>query len=245
MYFSGVTDALAKGRPGTAHADLTSQLLTIHDILEATTKPLIVHGGTGGSAEHFGFTVRTLERLGVAAIAIDRVASPSGNASLLRGHTQIQEEPNDFAQKISLGKQAQVGNDFSIIAAIDLEPRESGSDAALLQAQRCLAAGADAILIRGGTGNIDGIWELGRRLARLEHRAPLLLAPPASGHWDESQLAEAGIRAVIYADHLLRAAFTNMLLVAEALLRQPGTAEANGSCLPVSEILRILPGIQE
>ena len=41
------------------------------EILEVTTKPIIYDGDNGGPQEHFIFTVKTLERLGVSAIIIE------------------------------------------------------------------------------------------------------------------------------------------------------------------------------
>jgi len=71
MWLSSLTDSTAKGKPDIEAVDVTSRLHGLNDILEVTTKPIIYDGDTGGIAEHFVFTVRTLERLGVSAVIIE------------------------------------------------------------------------------------------------------------------------------------------------------------------------------
>ena len=50
---------------------MTSRFRTIDDIMEVTTKPVIFDGDTGGLTEHFAYTVRTLERMGVSMVIIE------------------------------------------------------------------------------------------------------------------------------------------------------------------------------
>ena len=71
MWMSSLTDSVAKGKPDIEAVDITARLQTLNDVLEVTTKPIIFDGDTGGKTEHFVFTVRTLERLGVSAIVIE------------------------------------------------------------------------------------------------------------------------------------------------------------------------------
>ncbi|MCB1246860.1 MAG: isocitrate lyase/phosphoenolpyruvate mutase family protein, partial [Acidimicrobiia bacterium] len=71
MWVSSLTDSTAKGRPDIEYVDITSRTLTIQDILEVTTKPIILDGDSGGITEHFVFQVKTLERLGVSAVIIE------------------------------------------------------------------------------------------------------------------------------------------------------------------------------
>ena len=48
IWVSSLTDSTAKGRPDIEYVDLTSRLSTIEEILEVTTKPMILDGDTGG-----------------------------------------------------------------------------------------------------------------------------------------------------------------------------------------------------
>jgi len=67
MWASSLTDSTSKGKPDIEAVDTTARATTLNEVLEVTTKPIIYDGDTGGKPEHFQFTVRTLERLGVSA----------------------------------------------------------------------------------------------------------------------------------------------------------------------------------
>ena len=71
MWASSLTDSTSKGKPDIEAVDLTTRLHDLNDSLEVTTKPVIFDGDTGGKPEHFPFTVRTLERLGISAVIIE------------------------------------------------------------------------------------------------------------------------------------------------------------------------------
>jgi phosphoenolpyruvate phosphomutase / 2-hydroxyethylphosphonate cytidylyltransferase len=225
MLYSGLTDSLSKGKPDIGYVDLTSRMNTIHDILGGTTKPLLVDEGKGGLKEHFLFTVKTLERLGVSAVVIE----------------DRQEDIHEFAQKISSGKKAQVTADFSIIARMNSLVFSRGVEDALFRAEVYLKAGADAVMIQSQPDHLVEFFEFCRLFAKFENRIPLLAALPAST-WNENPFLDAGVQGIIYSDHLLRAAYTYMRKTAEMLLRQ--SLEVGDLC-PVNEICDFVPGIQE
>src|SRR3989338_1610501 len=60
IWISSLTDSAAKGKPDIEYVDFTSRLNTINEILEVTTKPIILDGDSGGLTEHFTFMVKTL-----------------------------------------------------------------------------------------------------------------------------------------------------------------------------------------
>lgn len=71
MWISSLCDSTAKGKPDIELVDMSSRLRTIDDVLDVTTKPIILDGDTGGLIEHFVYNVRTLERMGVSAVIIE------------------------------------------------------------------------------------------------------------------------------------------------------------------------------
>lgn len=71
MWVSSLCDSTAKGKPDIELVDMTSRFRTIDDIMEVTTKPIIFDGDTGGLTEHFVYTVKSLERMGVSAVIIE------------------------------------------------------------------------------------------------------------------------------------------------------------------------------
>lgn len=122
-------------------------MTTLNEILEVTTKPIIYDGDNGGPQEHFVFTVKTLERLGVSAIIIEDKIDLKKNSLFGTEVFQEQDNPEDFALKIKAGKQAQVTEDFMIIARIESLILEQGIDDAIMRAKTYLDAGVDGIMI--------------------------------------------------------------------------------------------------
>ena len=147
IWISSLTQATAQAKPDIGYLDTTSRMSTLNDILEVTTKPIIYDGDNGGPQEHFIFTVKTLERLGVSAIIIEDKIGLKKNSLFGTEVEQTQDSPEDFAAKIQAGKQAQVTDNFMIFARIESLILEKGLDDAILRAKAYLNAGADGIMI--------------------------------------------------------------------------------------------------
>ena len=202
MWFNSLTDALIKGKTADSHVDFTSQLTNIHEILEETTKPLIVEGRNSETVEQFTSMVKTLERIGVSAVVIGDGA-----------------ESEEITAKISAGKKAQLSMDFSMIARIN--PLHQSVADALLRAQAYIGAGADAVMVQSSSGQSSELelLEFCRLFTSSPVRAPLLAALPANSALTEKQLVEAGAQLVVYSDQLLHAAHAAMEKTAEMLLQ--------------------------
>ena len=71
MWGSSLTHSTAKGKPDIEAVDVSARMSTLNEVLEVTSKPIIYDADTGGQQEHFAFTVRTLERLGISAVIIE------------------------------------------------------------------------------------------------------------------------------------------------------------------------------
>jgi phosphoenolpyruvate mutase len=244
LWLSSLTDSTAKGKPDIEFVDLTSRLATIQDILEVTTKPVIFDGDTGGLTEHFVFCVKTLERLGVSAVIIEDKVGLKKNSLFGTDVAQTQAEPVDFAHKISAGKRAQVTDDFMIIARIESLVLKRGFEDALQRAEAYIAAGADAIMIHSNQRSPSEILEFCHRYAGLTDRVPLVVVPSTYSTVTEEQLMQAGVRIVIYANQLLRSAYPAMMRAAASILESGRAAEADEFCMPIKEILQLIPGGQ-
>ncbi|HIF57466.1 MAG TPA: phosphoenolpyruvate mutase [Gemmatimonadetes bacterium] len=240
MWVSSLTDSVAKGKPDNGLVDLTSRVRTIEEALEGTTKPLIFDGDSGGLAEHFVFTVRTLERLGVAAIVIEDKEGLKRNSLYGTDVPQTQADPEAFARKITAGKKAQITNDFAVIARIESLILKAGLADALARAQIYIDAGADAIMIHSSEEAPDEILEFCRAYATIDNRVPLVVAPTTYNEITEEELAEAGVQVVIYANHLLRSSYPGMVKVAESILEHGRAKESEQFCMPISECLSLI-----
>ena len=119
IWESSLTDSTAKGKPDIEAVDLTSRMNTVNDIFEVTTKPMMYDADTGGKIEHFSFTVKSLERLGVSAVVIEDKIGLKKN-SLFKNQTGAkQDKPNLFANKIKKICSSRQSSDFMVIARIE------------------------------------------------------------------------------------------------------------------------------
>ena len=242
MWASSLTDSTSKGKPDIEAVDLTTRLHDLNDALEVTTKPVIYDGDTGGKPEHFVFTVRTLERLGVSAIIIEDKVGLKKNSLFGTDAIQTQDSIEGFSAKIRAGKQAQITPDFMIIARCESLIAGKSVDDAM---ERCLAyvqAGADGIMIHSKHRTGEDIKEFCLRFREKEPNIPLVVVPTTYNHITEDELAEWGVNVVIYANHLLRAAYPAMVQCAESILTHGRSLEANDLCMPIKQILELIPG---
>ena len=242
MWSSSLTDSTARGKPDIEAVDLTSRMTTINDIFEVTTKPLIFDADTGGRPEHFSFTVKTLERLGVSAVIIEDKIGLKKNSLFGNVVHQEQDTIDNFSHKIKTGKDAQITNDFMIVARIESLILEKGMDDALKRARAYIDAGADAIMIHSRKKEPDEILEFCGHFKKLEKQVPIVVVPSSYHAIYEDELCKAGVNVVIYANHLLRSAYPAMINTARSILAHGRAFECADSCLSINEILDLIPG---
>ncbi len=242
MWISSLTDSTAKGKPDIELVDMTSRMATINDILEVTTKPIILDGDSGGLPEHFVFLVKTLERLGVSAVIIEDKVGLKKNSLFGTDVPQTQATPEEHAHKISLGKAAQVGTDFMIIARIESLILKQGVDDALLRAKTYIAAGADGIMIHSKEKTPDEIYDFLAKYEKFDERVPVVVVPSTYSQVTEAELKDRGVNVVIYANQLLRSAYPAMVNTARTILSQHRAKEADEGCMGIKEILELIPG---
>ena len=243
IWLSSLTQSAAQGKPDTGYLDTTSRMSTLNDILDVTTKPIIYDGDNGGPCEHFVFTVKTLERLGVSAIIIEDKIGLKKNSLFGVEVEQTQDNPDDFALKIKAGKQAQVTDVFMIIARIESLILEKGLEDAINRAKIYLEAGADGIMIHSRKNTFDEVREFARIYNKLENKKPLIVVPSSYSEVSEKELIENGIKVVIYANHLLRAAWPAMVNSAKSILKNHRCKEASDEyCMKINDILNLIPG---
>ncbi len=241
MWISSLTDSTARGKPDIECVDLTSRLTTVNDVLEITTKPIIYDGDSGGITEHFVFMVRTLERLGVSAVIIEDKVGLKKNSLLEGKNLQSQDTIGGFSHKIQMGKRAQVTDDFMIIARIESLILNAGLDDAMARAEAYIDAGADGIMIHSKSKEPDEIIAFCQRYAALDTTVPLVVVPTTYAQITEDELADCGVNVVIYANHMLRSAYPAMRNTAELILSCGRAKEADLTCMPIKEILHLIP----
>jgi phosphoenolpyruvate phosphomutase len=242
MWASSLTDSTSKGKPDIEAVDLTTRLHNLNDALECTTKPVIFDGDTGGKIEHFVFTVRTLERLGISAVIIEDKVGLKKNSLFGTEAVQTQDTIEGFSEKIKAGKRAQITNDFMIIARIESFIAGKGLEDAIKRAVAYVEAGADGIMIHSKDKSGEDIKAFCESFRKIHKEVPIVVVPTTFNHITEDELASWGGSVVIYANHMLRSAYPAMLNTAKSILTYGRSYEANDLCMSIKNILELIPG---
>ena len=242
MWGSSLTESTAKGKPDIEAVDVSARMASLNEVLEVTTKPIIYDGDTGGQTEHFVFTVKTLERLGVSAVVIEDKTGLKKNSLFGTDVAQTQDTIENFCHKIKQGKEAQATEDFMIIARIESLIMGKGMDDAFMRAKAYLESGVDGIMIHSREKTPDEIFEFCKLYNKLENRKPLVVVPSSYNKVTEEELQANGVNIVIYANHLLRSAYPAMVSTAKSILEHRRSAECDTKMLSIKNILELIPG---
>lgn len=242
MWSSSLTDSTSKGKPDIEAVDLTTRMQDLTNILECTTKPIIIDGDTGGKIEHFVFTVRTLERNGISCIIIEDKVGLKKNSLFGTEVQQTQDSVEGFCEKIKAGKNAQVTKDFMIVSRCESLIAGKGVDDALERCYAYVDAGADGVMIHSKDKSGEDIKEFCLRFREKHPLVPIIAVPTTYNQFTEEELHEWGINVVIYANHMLRAAYPAMVKVATSILEHRRSLEASEYCMPIKQILELIPG---
>lgn len=241
MWISSLCDSTAKGKPDIELVDMTSRFRTIDDIMEVTTKPIIFDGDTGGLAEHFVYTVKTLERMGVSMVIIEDKTGLKRNSLFGTEVEQTQVDIESFCNKIAAGKKAQNTKEFMICARIESLILEKGCDDAIERAFAYTEAGADAIMIHSRKKEPDEIFEFVKRYRDKYNNIPIVVVPTSFNTVTEEEFLKAGVNVVIYANQLTRTGFPAMKKAAEMILANHRAKECDDICMPFKEIITLIP----
>lgn len=240
MWVSSLCDSTAKGKPDIELVDMSSRLRTIDDIMEVTTKPIILDGDTGGQIEHFVYNVRTLERVGVSAVIIEDKTGLKKNSLFGTNVTQTQDTIENFCAKISAGKRAQLTEEFMIIARIESLILEKGMKDALERAISYVAAGADGIMIHSRKKDPSEIFEFVSKFRAQNKITPIVVVPTSFNAVTEHEFAQRGVNIVIYANQLTRSAFPAMQNTAIEILTNHRAQEVDSKLMSINDIITLI-----
>lgn len=241
MWISSLCDSTAKGKPDIELVDMTSRFRTIEDITEVTTKPIIFDGDTGGKTEHFVYTVRSLERLGVSMVIIEDKTGLKKNSLFGTEVVQTQDSIENFSNKIRAGKKAQRTKEFMICARIESLILEQGMEDALTRAFAFAEAGADAIMIHSRKKDPSEIQEFIEKFRAKDKTTPIVLVPTSFNSVTEEEWKERGANIIIYANQLMRAEVPAMQKAAETILTNHRAEECDAMLMPFKDIIRMIP----
>ena len=242
FWSSSLTDSTVVGKPDNESLDFSQRLNGVDQIFEVTTKPLIMDGDTGGKVEHFEMRIKSAERLGISALIIEDKKGLKKNSLLKDTSRQTQEEKIKFSEKISVGKKAQISDDFMIIARIESFILGKGLNDAISRAHSYIEAGADGIMIHSKSKNPKEVTAFSKVFRKSYKKIPLVSVPSSYNQISEKTLYENGFNIVIYANHMLRASYPAMQHVAKTILEKNRSKEVDKKLLSIKEILNLIPG---
>lgn len=241
MWISSLCDSTAKGKPDIELVDMTSRFRTIDDIMEVTTKPIIFDGDTGGLTEHFVYTVRSLERMGVSMVIIEDKKGLKKNSLFGSEVEQTQASIEEFSVKIAAGKKAQKTKDFMICARIESLILEKGMEDALARAKAFVMAGADAIMIHSRKKEPTEIFEFVAKFRANDKNTPVVVVPTSFNQVTEEEFKARGVNVVIYANQLTRTGFPAMQNAAKLILENHRAKECDDVCMSIRDIITLIP----
>jgi len=240
MWSSSLTDSLSRGKPDNQSVDYSTRLNGVNEILDVTTKPMIFDGDNGGRNEHLPYLVKTLERLGVSAIALEDKKGLKQNSLFTNQKKAQQDNINNFCKKLKIAKKSKVSDDFIIIARIESFILGKGIDDAIKRAVSYSKAGADAILIHSKEGTPKEIFAFSKKFSKSKYFKPLVAVPSTYSKTYENDLIKNGFKIVIYANHLMRSAYPSMKLAAKKILENQRSFELEKKISPIKEIISLL-----
>ena len=245
VWSSSLTDSTAKGMPDIEAVDPSSRANSVDQIFNVTTKPMIYDSDTGGKPEHFAYTVKNLERLGVSAVVIEDKIGLKKNSLFGTDVPQQQDTIEDFCSKIRVGKNSQVSDEFMIISRCESLILEQGMEDALKRCKAYLEAGSDGIMIHSRKSDGAEILEFCNHYKDFGSGRPLVVVPSSFDKITEEEFERAGVNIVIYANHMLRAAYPAMYNAAKSILENKRAFEAREYCMSIKDILEIIPGTKD
>tara|TARA_X000000950_G_C13914644_1_gene660370 strand:+ start:4052 stop:5350 length:1299 start_codon:yes stop_codon:yes gene_type:complete len=242
FWSSSLTDSTSQGKPDIEALDINIRLNNINNIFDVTTKPLIMDADTGGKIEHFELNVRSMERLGISAVIIEDKKGLKKNSLFGNEVKQEQETKENFAKKIKAGINSRINDNFMIIARIESLILEKGIDDAIDRAKTYIDAGVDGIMIHSKKEKPDEIFEFSKIFRKNHKFIPLVSVPSTYNSVKEDELVKNGFKIVIYANQMLRAAYPAMYKVAESILKNGRSLEADKELIKIKNILELIPG---
>lgn len=241
MWESSLCDSTSRGKPDIELIDWSARIARIQEIMEVTSKPVIVDGDTGGQKEHFIYIVQSLERIGVSAIIIEDKTGAKKNSLFGTEVEQTQDTPQHFAEKIKAAKAVLSTDDFMIIARIESLILEKGEQDALERAECYIKSGADGIMIHSRKREPDEVYSFCQKLKERYPDIPIVVIPTTYNNVSEEELAKHGADIIIHANHLIRSAFPAMEKAAVRILEHGSSECVDDICMPIKQIIRLIP----
>ena len=240
FWSSSLTDSTILGKPDNEILNITERLNKITQIMDVTSKPLIMDIDTGGKIEHLQSHIISLQNQGVSAVIMEDKKGLKKNSLFGTSVKQYQETPKKFAQKIKLIKKVKINKDFLVIARIESLILGKNVKDALERAKLYLKSGVDGIMIHTAKKNPREIFEFSKKFRKVYKNVPLVSVPSSYSQIRENQLIKNGFNIVIYANQMFRSTYPAMQKTALSILKNSRSFEAEKDLMSIKDILNLI-----
>ena len=129
-----------------------------------------------------------------------------------------------------------------IIARIESLILENGMKDAIKRANAYVEAGADGIMIHSKKNKPNEIFEFSKNFRKKFENIPLVSVPSTYNSVKETELIKNKFNVVIYANHMLRAAYPAMYNTGMSILKNERSLEIDKKLAKINDILKLIPG---
>ena len=233
VWASGFEISTSFALPDANSLSMGECLQVVRSMNTATELPVVADCDTGfGDAINVRRTVQEYERAGVAAICIEDSVFPK-RCSLYPGFERAQVSPEEFAGKIRAAKGAQYHKDFMVLARTETLVAGGSMEEALRRGRLYADAGADMVLVHSKAPHPAEVLAFA---AAWDRSTPLVCVPTTYNTICATELAAAGYRMMIYANHGIRAAIAAMQEVFTQVRLAMCTAGVEKRIAPLSTV---------
>jgi len=243
LWSSSLADSLIRGKPDNQSVDYSTRISGLNEIMDVTTKPIIFDGDNGGEMHHIPYLIKTLERLGASAIAIEDKIGVKQNSLFADQSSSKQDNIKNFCKKIRLIQKTKRSGDFLLIARIESLIMNKGLNDALKRAKAYSKAGSDMILIHSKSKDTKDLFKFSNQFKKSKHFIPLVCVPSTYSQVKESELIKNHFSVVIYANQLLRSIYPSMQETTLSILKNQRAKESEKKLMKVKDIISLIPPV--
>lgn len=237
IWASGFELSAAYGVPDASLLSMSQHLDMTRAICEQVAIPVIADIDTGyGNAINVGHVVAAYDRAGVGAVVIEDKTFPK-DTSLLAGGRQELVRVEEFQGKIEAACAARSAEGPLVIARTEALIAGAGLEEAQRRGRAYVEAGADLILVHSKQKTPHEVLAFA---AHWDLPTPIALVPTAYPDLTEAKMRATGkIGLVIYGNHAIRAAVTEMKRVFARIREEGGIKSVDREIVSVEEIFEL------
>lgn len=206
VWASSLTISTAWGVRDCNELSWTQFLCAVEQMSDAISIPILADGDTGhGNFNNTRRFVRKLCERGVAGVCIEDKLYPKMNSFI--GAEQPLAEIGEFTGKLKAAKDAQLDEQFCLVARTEAFISGQGLGEALRRAHAYQAAGADALVVHSKKSTAQEIVAFMREW---KGGIPVIVIPTTYHGVTAAELEAIGVAAVVFPNQTLRAAVPAM-----------------------------------